>query len=88
MFVNTLSADGKYPVEYYGNFQLPIQMQVSEKRKSFSQFFVPFLECTSNFKHLEKKMMVIANVFPKLQTVKNFVTALWKKRRFGGRLDS
>ena len=76
MFVNTLSADGKYPVEYYENFQLPIQMQVSEKRKSFSQFFVPFLECTSNFKRFEKKMMVIANVSPKLQTVKNFVTAL------------
>ena len=88
MFFNTLSADGKYPLKYCENLELLIQMQVSEKRKSFSQFFVPFLECTSNFKRLEKKMMVIANVFPKLQTVKNFVTALWKKRRFGGRLDS
>ena len=33
-------------------------------------------------------MMVIANVFPKLQTVENFVTALCKKRRFRTRLDS
>ena len=33
-------------------------------------------------------MMVIANVFSKLQTVKNFVTKLCKKRRFGTRLIS
>ena len=37
---------------------------------------------------LNKKMMVIANVFPKLQTVKNFVTPLCKKCRFGTHLDS
>ena len=88
MFVNTLSANGKYPVQYCRNLQLPTQMQLSEKRKFFSQFPVPFLESTSNFKNFEKKMMVLANVFPKLQTVKNFVTSLCKKRRFGTRLDS
>ena len=32
--------------------------------------------------------MVIANVFPKLQSVKKFVIPLGKKRRFGTRLDS
>ena len=30
-------------------------MQISEKRKSFSEFFVRFQESTSNFKHFEKK---------------------------------
>ena len=30
-------------------------MQVSEKRESFSQFFVPCMGSTSNFKHFEKK---------------------------------
>ena len=55
MFVNTLSADGKYPVQYYENLELPIQMQVSEKRKTFSEFFVSFLESKSYFKHFEKK---------------------------------
>ena len=30
-------------------------MQLSEKRKTFSQFFVPFLESTSNLKDSEKK---------------------------------
>ena len=32
-------------------------------------------------------MMVIDNVSPKLQTVKNFVRPLFKKRRFGTRFD-
>ena len=54
VFVNTLTADGKYPVQGCENLQLPIQMQLSEKRKTFSQFFVPFLGSTSNFKDFEK----------------------------------
>ena len=36
VFVNALTADGKYPVQGCEKFQLPIQMQLSEKRKSFS----------------------------------------------------
>ena len=46
IFVNTLTADGKYPVRGCENLQLPIQMQLSEKQKTFSEFFVPFLEST------------------------------------------
>ena len=30
-------------------------MELSLKPKIFSDFFVPFLQSTSNFKHLEKK---------------------------------
>ena len=37
---------------------------------------------------LKKKMMVLANVLRKLQTVKNFITPLCKKLRFGTRLVS
>ena len=55
VFVNTSTADGKYPVQECQNLQLPIEMQLSEKRKSFSKFFVPFLESRSNFNHFEKK---------------------------------
>ena len=51
VFANTLTADGKYPVQDCENLQLPIQIELSQKRKSFSQFFVPFLESTSNSKH-------------------------------------
>ena len=53
VFVNRLTADGKYHVQDYENLQVPIQMPLSEKRKSFSEFFVPFLEFTSIFKHFE-----------------------------------
>ena len=55
VFVNTLTTNGKYPVQDCKNFQLPIQMQLSRKRNIFSEFFVPFLESTSNFKHFEKQ---------------------------------
>ena len=55
MFVNTLSADGKYPVPYYENLELPIQMQLSGEWKTFPQFSAPFLESTSNFKPFERK---------------------------------
>ena len=53
--VKTLSADGKYPVQDCGNLQLSTQIQLSEKLKKFYEFFLPFLQSTSNFKHMEKK---------------------------------
>ena len=55
VFVNRLTADGKYPIQYCGNLQLPTPMQLSGKRKNYFPFFVSFRESTSNFKHLEKK---------------------------------
>ena len=42
VFVNTLTAEGKYPVQDYENLPLPIQIQLSEKQKTFSQFFFHF----------------------------------------------
>ena len=36
MFVNTLTADGKYAVPGCENLELPIQMQLPKKSKSFS----------------------------------------------------
>ena len=54
VLVNSLTVDDKYPVHYSENLQLPIEMQLSEKRKKFSYFFVLFLESTSNFNHFEK----------------------------------
>ena len=55
MFVNTLTGDGKYSVQDRENLPVPIQMILSENQKTFSQFFLPFLESTSNFKHFERK---------------------------------
>ena len=88
MFLNSLSADGKYPVDDLENLPFSIQMEWSEKRKTFSEFFLQFLESTSCFKHFEEKMMVIPNVFPNLQTVKILVRALSKNRSFRKRFDT
>ena len=54
VFLNTLTSDGKYPVEGYENFQLPFQTQLSEKQKTVAQLFVPFLDSTSNSEHFER----------------------------------
>ena len=55
VFVKTLTAGDMYPVQGCENLQLPIQMQLSEKPKTFSEFFILFVESTSKFKHFEKK---------------------------------
>ena len=88
VFANTLTPDGKYPVQGCENLQLPLQMQLSEKRSTFSEYFVPFLESTSKFKYFEKNMNVTANVFPKLRSLKILVRPLSKKRHFRTRFDS
>ena len=54
VFLNRLTADDEHPVQDCENLQIPIQMQLSEKRKTFSELFVPFLESKSIFKHFEK----------------------------------
>ena len=82
VFLTTLTANGKYAVQDWENLPLPIQMPLSEKQNNFSEFFVPFLQSTSTWR---KNMMVIAIIFPKLETVKNFVRPFCQKRRFGTR---
>ena len=44
LLVNTLAADEKYPVLNRDNLMIPIQMQLSQKQKTFSQFLAPFLK--------------------------------------------
>ena len=54
VFADTMSADDKYPYTNCENLLLLIQMELSKKRKTFSQSFFPFLVYTSYFKHFEK----------------------------------
>ena len=42
MFVDILTADGKYSL-LRDNLRQPIQMQLSQKKKLFSEFFFFFL---------------------------------------------
>ena len=48
-----------------------IQMHLSQKENVFSQFFAAFFEFALNFEHFQKKMTLIAYVFPKLPTTKD-----------------
>ena len=52
LLVNTLAAYEKYPVLNRDNLTIPIQMQLSEKQKKFSEFFAAFLKRILNFEHL------------------------------------
>ena len=56
LFVNALPADDKHYMFNRDNLAQPIQMQLSQKQKSFSQFLFAFLKSILNYKHLPKKM--------------------------------
>ena len=64
-----------------------IQMHLSQKQKIFSGFFAAFFEHALNFKHFQKKITLIAYVFPKLPTTKNVLRQMSKSSRFRERLD-
>ena len=48
-----------------------IQKYFSQKQKKFSEFFSSFFESALNFEHFQKKITLIAYVFPKLPTTKH-----------------
>ena len=55
LFVNTLSEDDKYCLLYNDNLLQPIQILLSQKRRTFSDFSSAFLKSTLNFEHFQKK---------------------------------
>ena len=55
VFVNTLTADEKFSCRNMQKFLPELQTLLSEKRKAFSGFFIPFLKCAGNLEHFEKK---------------------------------
>ena len=59
-----------------------IQMHLSQKEKTFSRFFSKIFESALNFEHFQKKMTLIAYVFPKLPTTKNVLRQMSKSSRF------
>ena len=55
LFVNTLTDDDKYSLLYRDNLTQPIQILLSQKRKTFSQLSSEILKPTLNFEHFQKK---------------------------------
>ena len=73
MFVNIWTADDKCFLINRDKLRQKIQMHVSEKQKTFSQFFSSILKSRLNFRYFWKKMSVIAELFPKLRTRKRWL---------------
>ena len=55
LFVKTLTADDKYCLLNRDKLLLHLQMELSQKEKTFSQLFFAFSKFRFNFDHLKKK---------------------------------
>ena len=55
-FVKTFTVADKHYLLNRDNLSQPIQIQLSQKQKTFSQFFFSFLKSMLNYKHLSKKV--------------------------------
>ena len=62
-------------------------MLLSEQQNSFSEFSFVFLKSILNFKHLPKKMTLVADVFLEITVPKNMVRQMTKKPCFKGPLE-
>ena len=70
-FLNTLTTGDNYSLVSRNNWMQTIQNHLSQKQNIISQFFAAFFEFGLNFEHFQKKMTLIAYVFPKLPTTKH-----------------
>ena len=55
LFFNPLTTHDKHYLLNRDNLTQPIQIQLSQKQKIFSELFFAFLKSILNFKHLPKK---------------------------------
>ena len=55
LLVKTLTDDEKYSLLYRENLTQPFQILLSQKQKTFSEFFAAFSKSTLNFEHFQKK---------------------------------
>ena len=82
-----MTADDKYSLLNRDNLTLPIPTQLSQKQKAFSDIFFAFLKCALNLEHFQKKMTLIADLFPKPHTPENVARYMSNKSRFKGPFD-
>ena len=55
LFLNTLTVDENYYLLIRDNIAETLQIELSEKQKTFFEFFLAFLKSILNSKHLSKK---------------------------------
>ena len=82
LLVNTLAGNEKCALVNRENLTLPIQMQLSQKHKTFCQFFTAVLKSRWNFEHFDKKDDVHRFCNFKITDSENVVTKMSKEPRF------
>ena len=70
-FLNTVTACDKFSLISRDKWMQIIQMHLSQKQNIFSEFFSAFFESALDFEHFQRKMTLIAYLFPKLPTRKD-----------------
>ena len=77
-----MRTDGKYSLLDRDNLKQRIQIQLSQKQKTFSHFFLHFWNLVQIWNIFKKNMTLMASVFSKLRTPKNMVRYMPKKSHF------
>ena len=73
LFINTLTDDDKYSLLSSDNLLQAIQKVLAQNQKTFSQFFSSFTKSTLNFENFQKKITLIADVFPEFPSAKKVI---------------
>ena len=84
LLFNTLATDEKYALLQKDNLTIPIQMQLSQKLRSFSQFFAAFLKYRLNFNKFQTKYEPQIFCLSEIRASENVVRKMSKKSRFRG----
>ena len=87
LLVKTLAADEKYLLLKRDYLTIPIQMQLSQKQKTFSQYFPAFLKFSFNFKYFEKKHDPHPFFISEITDSGNLIKKMSKKSRFRETFD-
>ena len=66
LFVYALTADVMYSGSNMKNFPQQFQTPLSQKQNSFSGFYIPFLKCTWNLEHFQKKDQYPSLIIPEI----------------------
>ena len=87
LFPNTLNADDKYSLLDRDNLAHRIQRQLSQKRKTFSQFFSTFLKFNLNLQHFQIKDNTHSWCISEITYSKTMLRSMPKKSRFRGSVE-
>ena len=88
LLVNTFAANEEYPILNRDNLAILIQMQLSQKQKTFSEFLAAYLKPSLNFKYFEEKDGPHRFCIFKITESQNVVRKMPKKSRFRGPFDT